>query len=353
MSNAQQNSDDNTRGSGLAALPHAIINDEHLTIQSISEVIYPLFDIEGGTLKMAGCSIEESPILRIDTSLSATPLFFAETGTLDCDLAKSLKLDCATAIENEPEWLKSPNKRDQLDTLLSAARSFVVEENIEPRRLSVVWCKHVDGKLAIEIGNETRFVKFSGWLQRLVDGLEKCPPYFCELTGKSSYSISTDDDGTISVAAAIGTCDISGKRLVETKMGTCSATGRLVDLEKLWACPITHELLLEEEAVRCNSCNQKVSPAAVAKGRCQVCRQVVAADESDPAVDLVISKHDRLKYVRNFKTASCLGFTVVVCRLKMTRYLFVIDNDRNDIVECRKSSLFGLSWNSINSDSVS
>ena len=95
-----------------------------------------------------------------------------------------------------------------------------VATEIEVGKLTVVWCKYVEGKLRFTIGEASIDVPFAGWTCRL-----RPPQIVCPFTGAITYHLAATEDGRIAAAERIEICHESGRRLLATEMVTCSVTG--------------------------------------------------------------------------------------------------------------------------------
>ncbi len=313
-------------------------------------MIYSLFQVDNGSIKLSGCSIEPKPVLKLKLkshSEASEIIYFTNDGEINHDFANSLRLDEFEEIADEPTWLKAPSKRAELDQLLELAQTKLAEDFQRVFQATVFWCKHVDGKLTIEIGEQSGFIKFSYWAQRIVDGLDSCPPYLCEYSGKSSYQIVSDDLGNITVPQALKTCEITQKKIVESQIAACSVSGRQVAITELWTCPASGKKLLETFAKKCSKCDQSVSPEAIERGFCIVCRSLNSADPGNPTIGRILENFPVTQSGVGWKESACQSYAVVTCRRRLMRLLFVIDLTDDSITIVRKSNLLGLRWKDI------
>ena len=353
MNHSTQNSNSDSEHIDVE-LRHAQIDDDQLSIQSISEVIYSLFEVENGTIKLSGCSIEPTPVLKLKLktqSEASEILYFSDQGEMEQDFARSLGLDDFEVSENEPSWLKAPSKRSELDQLIENVRTRLESEWSRVFHMTVYWCKAVDGKLTVSIGDATGSIKFSCWAKRLVDGLDTCPPYLCEHSGKSAYQIVADDLGNLTVPAAMKTCELTNAKIVESQIAACSVSNRQVAVTELWTCPATGKKLLQEYAKKCAKCNQSVSPDALERGFCIVCRSLSSTDPVTPAIQQIQEKYPFATACKNWKESTCQSYSVVACRQKLSRFIFVIDLTDGEIVGVRKSNLLGMRWKDFDASS--
>ena len=191
---------------------HSVVHEDDASIQSVSELIYPLFSLEPESegkvsIRMAGCSIEEVPIIGAEYTPDLAirddvrkQIFVCDHGELEAEVIEALELQDVEERDSDPDWLKSPSRRDQLSLLASQ----VLEEHSQFLRpsnsgdnaenpefqLRVVWAKRIDGKLLIESDSDSATIKFTGWAKTFTNGRAVCPPFLCTESGKSSYRIS-------------------------------------------------------------------------------------------------------------------------------------------------------------------
>ena len=345
------------------AFEHFTVPNDEISVKSVAELIYPLFSIDPPiadrcSLRMAGCTIEPRPILAIEytpemaiRSAVKKRLYFGETGELPDETSTSLELASAAPCESIPPWFKSAGYVDRLQQLVVDASESLGQNlgrlETGAQRLRVIWCKQVEGKLQIELGTDTRLIKFAGWAKQFTNGHEICPPFFCPESGKSSYRITADDEGTLTVPAALATCQVSGRRLLETRVSRCSVSDQWVDDRLLWTCPSSGCRLIESMACPCTQCKSLAAPQSTSNGKCLVCASLIRTAKDTPVISELCARYELARRAIRWKTATCDDYAVATCRVGWSCYLFTVAMETMELVQVGKANLFGRQWQSI------
>lgn len=304
------------------------------SVHELAEHLFAQYKVDGGHVRLAGCSLEDRPFLRL-TFLQRSPAagepqllhcFGTSDGELvDASLRESLDLDHLTPIAGRSPKIDRELVRRWIEVTQQLCRDEQGERQSKLIAATLVWCKHAEGKLAFTIGQQTTEVAFSGWGRMLADRRCLPPPYECPLSGRSSYHLTATDDGRITVAEAIGVCAESSRRVLKDELQTCSVTGRDVLPEYLEQCPCSGEPVLQSVLEPCSMCQQLVSPAALANGRCSACRQLRGAGRDDPNLARILDRYPSLRKLRNFKFAETATVFVLTCSSTWKRLLVVLD----------------------------
>ena len=336
---------------------HWVVPNDQATIQSISALIYPLFSIDAKiaercSIRMAGCTIEEWPILELaSTSLNDGPdpasHFISERGQMDAATVQTLRLLDSVRLEREPDWFRSPSRREQLDQLVKSVIANP-DERSNDERTRVIWCQHVDGKLHIELDKTVREIKFSGWSSQFSNGRSVCPPFLCQASGKSGYRLTADDEGDLTVPAALQTCASSGQELIQTKMSRCAVSDQWVEDSLLWTCPSSGDRIVESLASACEQCGQAFSPASNDGTLCHVCEKMSTKSGAFPEfVNQAVDSIPELASVKKWKWGSCEEYSVAIGHKLWSRFLVVWKHSINKPIRICQANRFGKTWRRI------
>ena len=345
------------------AFLHAAPADQPGGVHELSGRLFAPYEFESGHMHLAGCSIEERPLIRM-TCLAANHqppadehdsqaepadpvppseelvhLFLdPQHGLWDDETVARFGLDHLTPYtERTPQY-----DAEQVHRVVEAARTAAGERFGEGGwkqvAAALVWCKYAVGRLAMTSGDQTVYVEFEGWTQDLVDGVTKPPPYHCPLCDASSYRLATADDGRIAPAEAVVACQQTGSRVLLAETATCKATGKLVTAELLAACPVSGLRVLEEELTACGMCGQQVSPTCITGGRCSACNDLTAVRVDDARVARLLGEYPRLEGWKHWKIHEAAEVYVFVARSWLRRLLLVVDPES---FEVRRAAVCG------------
>lgn len=302
---------------------HAAPADQPTSIRQITDRLFPAYTIDGGSVHLAGCRLEDRIFLRLDfcRAESRTELYADLEGRpVDAELAGALGM---------AETIRLAAPAGSMESDLSRALhrgTRLAEERLsgsgppELMAVTVLWCKYAQGKLRFTIGEHIAELPFSGWAR-----LIQPPPFVCAYTGQSTFHLAATDDGRIVAAEAIGICAETGRRLLANELVTCAATGRRVSAELIATCPVTADYVLQSQMVRCSTCRELVSPTAVRRGQCAACRQLHAVDRADSRLAGLLDAYPRLVRWRRWRLAETADVYVVAATDWLKRLLLVVD----------------------------
>jgi len=265
------------------AVLHAHIADQPTRLFELSPVLLSKYEVENGTVTIAGCSIDDEPIFEVARFAggagSSEPVvqFFDQTGwQLDADTVESLGLESPANLQQLPPGIRPSHFQNCLQQGSQRISAQTSPDRIELRR--VIWCKRATGKISIRIGERTAQVAFLGWTRRLINGADPLAPFVCPLSGKASYHIVADDDGRLTVPEAVTACDVSGRRVVETVLENSALSGKRALPQYMASCCVGGERILQSELVTCKVCEQAISPQAALANGCRGCQDIPKAD---------------------------------------------------------------------------
>jgi hypothetical protein len=303
--------------------PHLMPAGQPSGVQHISARLFAAYTIEGGSVQLAGCLLEDRLFARVEFTLGEqqkTVLIDSEGREVGEPLARELGLDNLIAVSQPPAPCAA-----KLLRLVEAAKALVgglegKDAVPEPISVAALWCRHAEGTLRFSIGERSVELRFAGWARVL-----KPPPYSCPLTGIDTFHLAATDDGRIAAAEGIEQCQQTGRRMLSRELVTCAITGRRVLAELTVQCPVTGDRLLADQSSECQTCRQPVSPAALWRGQCAACRGLQAVDKADPRVARLLHDHPALDRWKRW----CLAETATVYIFMATRWfrklLLVVD----------------------------
>jgi hypothetical protein len=316
---------------------HAAPARQPVSVHEITPGLFAAYSVAGGHVHLGGCHLEDRPVLRLtyrqrsadgNAAEELQHCFIHEDGQLlDNDALALLHID-----ELAPSTRRSRNLHDSeiqrwLETGQQLAAEHLSGKSAEFVAATIIWCKHAEGKLSFVIGEQSAGVAFAGWAHALADGQIKPPPFTCPWTGKQSYQLAATDDGRITVAEAIATCEASKTRVLEADLQTCEATSKRA-LSKYFAkCPVSEQQVLKSALAPCSMCRQKTSPTAIKSGRCDACRHLQPIRKDEPRLARVLHEYPKLDRWRSWKIAETTAVYVLTATALLRQLLVVVDKD--------------------------
>ena len=288
-------------------LPVAAVSRDVQRVAELTDSLYSYYHVEGGTVRLAGCQLEDRFFLRLtflhqsDGQSSLVHLMKDRDGRpIEDDLREVLLLDQlnpASLIRHDIDEASVYAYADRQETERES------DSNTEFLLGTVVAAKWVDGKLEFVNSDATAALPFQGWAIALRDGADSMPAYRCPVTNIEGFHLAATDTGELSLKVAIDTCQISGRRLLVSQLAKCVVSGRRVDIEGLVKCPISAELLLESELVGCDMCGEMVSPLIIAGERCRACRHLEKVAADDPRIQKIIELNPDMQDCKYWRLA--------------------------------------------------
>ena len=333
------------------SIAHAVPREQADRVHDITPVLYAAYQVDGGRVQLAGCTLEDEPFLRVTqviTSQDGDKLvhFFVDRkcNLVDKAFAHSLNLeDVVVPKRRQREW-DDISRKEFVEEARKVAVTKISEKSGDLVVETLVWCKRAQGKLVFSIGQGSVELPFSGWAQRLASGVESPPPYTCKLSGLQSYHLTATDDGRITVVEAIEECSESDTRVLATDLQTCEATKRRALAEHFETCPVSGQTLLRSALVKCSMCQQDVSPKAIVRGRCGACRSVKSISKDEPRLARVLDEFPGLDRWRTWRMSETSTVYVLVANALIKRLLVVVDRDSLEVQRVAEGSRFTGNW---------
>ncbi|MEX0939379.1 MAG: hypothetical protein WDZ59_16060 [Pirellulales bacterium] len=300
-------------------------------VHDISSRLFPAYHVDGGSVHLSGCTIEDVPILRLTYLREGQRIehvLIGEDGQLlTAKEIAALQLDEIVPCKVHQPRLSGPRRARLLE--LGRRRAAELGERhaaSPPLCRTVLWCKYAQGRLCFTIGGSRVQLPFSGWAQTL-----EAPPFVCPLTGARSFQVAATDDGRITVAIQIAACEITGKRVLHGELVTCAATGQRVLPECTEICSVTGEPVVRDAVASCNGCAQQVAPKVLTDGVCQACREMAEVSKDDPRIARVLGEHPGLDSYRTWKLSETATAYVLCAGGWIRQLLAVIDKQSLEV----------------------
>jgi hypothetical protein len=336
-----------------SALPlTAVAAHQPVSVHELTGKLYAPYQVEGGHTSLAGCNLEDRPFLRLtyfnpnaDTPECQLKHVFADSDgrLLDARLHDGLELHDLKPLRSRSSRV-APSVLDDWKNVTRQQCETPDSRDAELLATTLVWCKYVEAKLAFTIGRKSVELVAEGWARFFADQQLVPPPYTCPLTGKSSYHLAATDDGQITVAEAIATCDESGQRVLESELETCSVTGQRVLTAYLQRCPVSEQPVLRSALARCDICQQDVSPLVLSDGRCSVCRGIKPIKKDDPRMARVLGEYPKLDRWKFWRMAESQSVYVMYAASFVKRLLLVVDKHTLDVLRLASGGRFSRRW---------
>jgi hypothetical protein len=304
---------------------HSVLSNQPQSVHEISAWLYAPYQIDGGTIRLAGCALEDIGIVLVPSSSpDQTPqLFYVDGDKCDAKLFDQLELDRVENVNGLDFVIAQPSARRRYESRIGA---LLIEHQLRQKEnISVVWCKWAAGKLVIEIGSQIEEFPFEGWARQFVEGPLRPPPFECKRTKLRSYHVTSDDEGTITVPDAIEQCELSGKRVVRSKLVSCVVTGTKALPGMLWQCPVSGEYLVDQKKLSCRSCRRPTNPKSLRLRLCLACRNLKPASLENDRFREVLERFPGLQKCTHVKVGEAGHRIVLVTKLDSKRIKLSID----------------------------
>ena len=329
---------------------HAAPMNQPTSVHQVAERLFASYEVEGGSVHLAGCVLEDRPLVRLTYLVpmdngDAEPappqvrhLYLTTDGDpVDEKLAEQLNFERLLPIGNQVPKCDEAELTLWIRAAQARAREQFPDASSKMILATIIWCKHVQGKLAFTIGSATAELPFQGWAQCLCTGAQTPPPFVCPETGAEGYRVVATDDGRMTVDSAIGVCDQSGRRVLRTDLHECSATGQRVLEEFLAVCPVAQKKVLQSALVSCSMCRQAVSPLSIRNERCAACRGIRAVSKDEPRMARVLGEYPNLDRWRKWSMAETDRVYILIASAFTQRMLIVVDKETLDVVHSARS----------------
>ena len=317
--------------------------DQPTNVHEISSRLFDCYEIENGKAHLAGCTLEDRPILRLTfveaEKATLSHLYVHQDGSpVATSLIDELGLNKLAAQQSAPKLKESQRKVMEHE----AQRQSMASER--PILQTLIWCKYAEGKLVFVIDDASVELGFGEWAHHLASGITRPPAFHCQLTGRKSYRLAATDDGQITTAESIGVCAESGQRVLETELASCNVTGKTVLKTSLQECPVTKNLILDVAMTSCDVCHQQVSQEALEASVCSACRSVSTVPKSDPRMARVLGEYNKLDRFRKWRISETETAYILVATNFSERVLFVFEKETLAVRHAASSGRWRKVW---------
>ena len=330
---------------GLGPAAHGAPVRQPTSAGEIAERLLPAYRVEGGRIRLAGCSLEDRAFFRIyaRSPAGSRPQRFVEW-TIDADgrrvdaqVAAPLGLDQIGPMKGRPPELPATAVAELMR--LAEHGAVAAHGPLEIVAAALLWCKWASGRLRIEFPSACTEIRFSDWAATL-----EAPALVCPETGRHSHAIGMTDDGRIAALEEIAVCQETSRRTLRRELAECSASHVLALAELVETCPITERPVLRRLLATCGPCGEQVSPAAIADGECRACRSLAVALPSDPRIARVLDEYPALDGWRKWRIAETSQCYVMAGSRLFKRLLVVLDRATLEPRRVATGGRFGKSW---------
>jgi hypothetical protein len=321
------------------------------SVAELSARLYAAYQVDGGSVRLAGCTIEPQPIVYAGGQCNgnAIELFLLPSGeALDAGFIDELGLrnpvpvDRAVRIAAEAAELLTSLGRQ---TVAAECRKLGREIEANTGFVKIIWTRWAAGKLRFTIGAEFVELPFADWASRL-----KAPAWICPHSGQATFHLAATGDGRIVAAEEIATCQQTNRRMLRGELVTCSVTGQQVSRELTELCPATERPVLAEKMTVCPKCDLRVSPQAIVETGCVACNKLASIRKSDPRMCLVLGEHPGLDRWRRWRLAETPRAYVLEARSLVRRLLVVVDKQNLQATRLAERNCFRSAWLDIAAD---
>jgi len=312
---------------------HARPRSQPMAVSEVAAVLLPAYQAERGQVHLAGCQLSDHPFLRLsfaadDGDGMVRHVYVAPDGSSVSDeLVPKLGLDDLEPITKLPPRLDDAALR----SLVAAGRRIAAKQStirnpaasiVEPLAVTVLWVRHVEGRLQFTIGKTSAPLPFSNWAKLL-----EPQPFVGRHSGASTFRLAATDDGRIDAADEIALCEQSGRRVLRQDLVECSVTGKHVLPDFTETCPVSGRPALRHEFVTCTVCRERVSKAVMNEGACEACRELKKATKDDPRLAWIFAEHPGLDRWKHWQLSETQTVYVAEATSLLKRLLLVVEKE--------------------------
>ena len=328
-------------------MSHVAPADQPDSVHQIAERLFPAYTVDGGSVRLAGCTLEDRLFLRFQFGHGAesTEIFVdADRQQVDRETAAAMGMLQTRELDKPPRPFAG-----KIEPLTQFGERLVAEKlapATPPELVSTtaIWCKFAAGKLRFSIGEGSVDLAFSGWSRTL-----QPPPFICPHTGMATFHLATTDDGRIATADQIEPCAETGRRMLKEELVASSLSGRRALAEWIETCPVTLEPVLRSELVPCGMCGQPVSPLSIERNECAACRQLEPIDADDPRLTRLLKKHPELGRWRHWQISETSTVQIFLATGWVQRLVLAVGKDSLDIRHTATSNRLRTGWRALSS----
>jgi hypothetical protein len=350
----------------LSSIAHACPQTDVRNTSEFASQILSAYTLSSGTVRLAGCQLEDIPIIRMTWLHHGSPgtrlinqivdQYGQPVSDSTAELLQQPVVPLGSVAGLERQQLSSckPLPLAQIRTLVGDARSSRALTFPEDEFLfaTVVWCKQAVGKVRVTIGSAEADIPFSGLAKGYASGQLPPPPFQCPHSGIRAYAICITDAGEIAAVDAIALCEVTGKRVLKDKLRTCSVTGVRALAEHLTTCSVSGENVLADQLKTCVDCKQLVSPKSLLKDRCSACLSAISVSKDDPAMARILDEYPELDHWRFWKLSETRESYILTAVGILQSLRIVIDRNSLDILQLGGRSLPFSRWQPLAGDDV-
>jgi len=329
-----------------ASEPHAV--------HEIAANMFAAYTIDGGTVHLGGCHLEDAPVLRFtraghadastgQPSESATHAFFDSHGQPLADaVVRQLHLTQIT-LPAEP---KPAQAADDWAAPIAAAEHLLGGDLHAPElAVSLVLAKWAQGQLQVTIGDEALAISFAGWTRTLT-----APPAICPQTGSETYHLTTLSDGQIAAAEEVVLCEATDQRILRSDSVRCCVSGMQVSKACCEPCPVSGELALPANFAECPCCHGRVSSVQLTKAGCGGCDSRLAAPRDDARLASILSAAPKLGRYKHWRLADTATHWIAETGGILWRVLVVVDKQTGQVTHAAHRSRFASVWRTLSQE---
>ena len=316
--------------------------DQPNTVHEMAERLLPAYTVEGGTVHLAGCLLDDQLFLRVSARQAdrSTVFFLDDKGSkVDPVMVNSLGMNHTVSLDRPPEQAEEAIRRLSQVAREVLALWFGDEDLPRAIEFAPVWCKFAKGKLRFVIGENSVDLSFADWARTL-----KPPPFVCPHTNHATYHLTVIDDGRIVPVEQVATCQQSRQRVLASELTTCTATGRQVLPKFTETCPVTGQIVLQQEMIPCGICRQKVVPSALRQGHCEACGRLETVSKADPRLARLLGEHPLLDRWRHWCLSESSSAYHLTARGWLRKLLLIVDKDSLDLMLLATGHRFRSGW---------
>ena len=320
--------------------------EQPTSVHEIAERLFPAYSIPEGSVRLAGCSLEDRFFVRVGFEFadrSEQAFFDGDGNHVDSTTVHSLGLTRTRQLARPPLEVSLAVSRVVEAATRWARRELAIPNPPRQMDIAVIWCKYARGKLRFSIQGNVVDLAFADWTRLLTP-----PPFICPHTGIRSYHIAATDDGRVVAAEAIARCEETGTRTLGGDLVTCAATGKRVLPAETLFCPISNDRVVRHAALECRQCGMAVHPGQLDRGGvCGACRAPASVRKNDPRLARLLGEYPALDRWGSWKLyESDTKYWISAARW-MSRLLIVLDRDTLQIESMAKAPRFRRGWKTI------
>lgn len=310
----------------VASIKHAAPADQPQSVHQITERLFSAYQVEGGSVRLAGCTLDDRLFIRLDFSEDPPrSLFFNEQlRVVGPDLIEQLGMNRLVALAAPPRLCR--RELEEACAAILSMQNMKLGRRFQPSAITAIWPKYAEGRLVFDIGGRTVELAFAGWARTLI-----APPWVCPITQRATYHLAATDDGRIVAAEEIGLCEVSHRKVVVSELVVCEATGKRILPEHTALCPVTGQRVLSDLLVVCRWCGQMVAPSALDVEVCFACRRLAPVPPADQRIQALLKKYPSCKRWSHWRFSETSECYILTCSRWWRAVLLVVDRHTFDL----------------------